>query len=453
MAEFSKLVITRKGQALLAKMIAGTENIVFTKISTSSNAYELEQLESLTSLSNVEQTSSISKVARTNEVAIKVEAAFTNTELTAGYYMNALGLYAVDPDVGEILYAVAIETTGNCYMPPYNGVTVSGAYVQLITTIGNAENVSLEVDQAAIATIGDIQNLQEQINELQNRPSESLNVLSGIGTITTADTPTTITQDEGKEILRSAYCDIYQSVSDGYEITEYHSISALGNVSGIKYPIVVVYKSKLPLIEDTQITCPYYGVTYSVEGWAATAYPTNITEDTLAESIPLFVATVSENPGETVRIGATVDGYFILRISHEIVVKASFILPEFQKIDAPLSLTDNNNDNRLIYPVVQLPYTKTTAVTIPLNFVEGEVYSFDYPFNQASSSSYKLLDIVYSPSTASTYDTVKTILDEVELRYYLTSNSSGGLTLHFRTVNASPTTYKINASLKCIVFN
>jgi len=167
MAEFSKLVITNKGQALLAKMIAGSGNIEFTKVSASSTTYTDSQLESLTSLSNVKQTSLISKVTRTNDVAIKVEAAFTNTELTTGYYMRALGLYAVDPDAGEILYAVTRETSGNCYMPAYNGITVSGAYVQLVTTVGNAENVSLEVDQAAVATIGDIQDLQKQIADLE----------------------------------------------------------------------------------------------------------------------------------------------------------------------------------------------------------------------------------------------------------------------------------------------
>ncbi len=167
MAEFSKLVITNKGQALLAKMIAGEGSVEFTKVSASSTAYTDAQLEGLASLSNVKQTSLISKVTRTNEVAIKVEAAFTNTELTAGYYMKALGLYAVDPDAGEILYAVTRETSGNCYMPAYNGITVSGAYVQLVTTVGNAENVSLEVDQAAVATIGDIQDLQKQIADLE----------------------------------------------------------------------------------------------------------------------------------------------------------------------------------------------------------------------------------------------------------------------------------------------
>lgn len=168
MAEFSKLVITQNGQALMAKMIAGTGNIEFTKICASSTQYTESQLSALTTLSNVKQTTLVSKVTRTNEVAIKVEGAYTNAELTTGYYMRTLGLYAVDPDKGEILYAVAIETSGNCHMPPYNGVTVTAAYIQLYTTVGNADNVSLEVNPGAYATIGDIQALETEIADLKS---------------------------------------------------------------------------------------------------------------------------------------------------------------------------------------------------------------------------------------------------------------------------------------------
>lgn len=169
MAEFSRLVITGKGQALLAKMIAEGCSIEFTKVSASGAEYTDAQLEGLTELSEIRQTSLISRITRTNEVAIKVEAAFTNTELTEGYYMRALGLYANDSDAGEILYAVTREVSGNCYMPAYNGVTVSGAYVQLVTAVGNAENVTLEVDSGAYATMGDIKTLEAKISELNGQ--------------------------------------------------------------------------------------------------------------------------------------------------------------------------------------------------------------------------------------------------------------------------------------------
>lgn len=53
MAEYSKLIITGRGQALMAKMIAGSGNIEFTKLCSSSTQYTLAQLEALTALTNI----------------------------------------------------------------------------------------------------------------------------------------------------------------------------------------------------------------------------------------------------------------------------------------------------------------------------------------------------------------------------------------------------------------
>ena len=169
MAEFNKLTITNKGQALMSKLIAGTTTVEFTKIATSTNVYTEAQILALTALANVKQTASISKITRTNNVAVQIEAAIENSNLTTGYKINSVGLYAKDPDDGEILYAVAsVSSSDNgAYMPPYNNLSVSGAYFKLVTTVSNAENVTLEVDQAAVATVGDITDLQNQISDLQ----------------------------------------------------------------------------------------------------------------------------------------------------------------------------------------------------------------------------------------------------------------------------------------------
>ena len=51
MAEFRSMVITNKGQALIAKMMAGTATINFTKISLSSTVYTDAQILALTTLS------------------------------------------------------------------------------------------------------------------------------------------------------------------------------------------------------------------------------------------------------------------------------------------------------------------------------------------------------------------------------------------------------------------
>lgn len=169
MAEFNKLIITNKGQALMAKLIAGTTTVEFTKIRTSTNVYTNAQIPALTALANVKQTTDVSRVIRTNNVAVQVEGAIENSSLTTGYKINSVGLYAKDPDEGEILYAVAsvASSDNGAWMPPFNGVAVSGAYFKLITTVSNSDNVTLQVDQAAVATVGDIQDLQNQIADLE----------------------------------------------------------------------------------------------------------------------------------------------------------------------------------------------------------------------------------------------------------------------------------------------
>ena len=147
--------------------MAGATNIQFTKVSTSSKVYAESALEALTALENVQQTNNVTKVTISNNTSVRVETAFTNEKLTAGYYLRCLGLYAKDPDLGEILYAVCVETSGLCYMPAYNGVTVSSAYIQLYTTVGNSDNVNLAVYSGAYATVEDISAMEAEIADLR----------------------------------------------------------------------------------------------------------------------------------------------------------------------------------------------------------------------------------------------------------------------------------------------
>lgn len=166
MAEFKKVVITNKGQALMAKLMSGVGTVEFTKMAVSSTVYSDAQLVGLTSLTGIKQNAPISKVLRTNNVAVEVHAAITNDDLTIGYHMQTLGLFAKDPQEGEILYAVTNASVAG-YMPPFNGKTPSGAFFTMVTTVGNAENVTLEINPSAYATIGNVNDLQGQIDNLE----------------------------------------------------------------------------------------------------------------------------------------------------------------------------------------------------------------------------------------------------------------------------------------------
>ncbi len=167
MSEFSKVVITKKGQALMAKLMSGSGKVEFTEIRVSETAYSESQLENLTALTNVKQTTAVSKVTRTNEVAVQVEGAVGNELLSVGYYMRTIGLFAKDPQDGIILFAVTTAQQAG-FMPPFNGKTTSGAHFKIVTTIGNSSNVTIQVDPAAVATIGDVRDLEAQIIDLKS---------------------------------------------------------------------------------------------------------------------------------------------------------------------------------------------------------------------------------------------------------------------------------------------
>lgn len=152
MAEFSRLVITKSGQALLSEILTEGGKLEFSRVCVSDVEIPETALEMLETLSQIRQESPVSDITKTSEQAVMVEAAFSNTDLTEGYFMRTLGLFTKHGNA-DVLYAAAVETSGHCYMPPYNGVTVSGAMVQLVTAVGNSEKVSFEVDPAGMATI------------------------------------------------------------------------------------------------------------------------------------------------------------------------------------------------------------------------------------------------------------------------------------------------------------
>ncbi|MEG1788997.1 MAG: phage tail protein, partial [Kiritimatiellia bacterium] len=164
--EFSAFTITNKGQALIAKLMLGSGMCDFTAIKLSSTVYADAQLAGLTSLTNIKQTAPITSKAIQNLTTIKVEGAVDNRTLATGYNINTIGLYATDPDDGEILYAVSRALTAG-YMPPYNGVAVSGCYFKFLVTVGNASQVTLMVDPAGYASIGDINNLTAEIADIK----------------------------------------------------------------------------------------------------------------------------------------------------------------------------------------------------------------------------------------------------------------------------------------------
>ncbi len=162
MAEFTKLIITNKGKELLSEVATSTNKIEFTRVSTSDRTYTEEEIAGLTDLAGIKQTNHISSIA-VQAGKVKIEAAFENRELTEGYFIKAIGVYAKAGSGTEVLYAVAIEKTGRYSIPPYNNATVSAVYLKLFIAVDNFEKITLEVSPGAFITSSEIGRIKDEL--------------------------------------------------------------------------------------------------------------------------------------------------------------------------------------------------------------------------------------------------------------------------------------------------
>lgn len=183
MGVFNSAVITAKGQSLMAKVISGATKFNFTKIAVSDTDNSKADLAKLTGIGTVRQSATIASIIAVNSSNVKVSASFENKDLKAGYYVKTIGLYAQDPTEGEILYSVstANESTATAdWMPPFNGIGSSSLEVNLVTAVSNSDSVNVSVDPAALATVTQIKDLQEQIDTVKTFVGYAENDVYGV---------------------------------------------------------------------------------------------------------------------------------------------------------------------------------------------------------------------------------------------------------------------------------
>ena len=148
---FQESVLTRKGIALLAKAQAGRCAITLTKAAAGNGTYAKgEDIANRTELTAKKQTFPLNTVTTQNQSNVFVKFVMTNKQdsgnLTAGYYVKEIGIYANDPDEGEILYAIAIGVENQWdYMPAYNALLPSTITVDFLVEVSNADTVTIEM--------------------------------------------------------------------------------------------------------------------------------------------------------------------------------------------------------------------------------------------------------------------------------------------------------------------
>ena len=158
MSNWGKPVLTKKGLLLQAKVDAGTE-MSLTKCKLGSGELPSGQsLEDLTDLVTPVQTLGIASISYSeDDKACEITTTTDNSSLTAGYYLREFGVYAQDPDVGEILYAIVNDDTPD-YIPASDTSAILSQELTIALSFSNASNVTAVVNTSAIATINYVNN-------------------------------------------------------------------------------------------------------------------------------------------------------------------------------------------------------------------------------------------------------------------------------------------------------
>ena len=113
-------------------------------------------------LSNKKQDLNVSKI-EVNENVIKIQTTITNTGVTEKYQMTEIGIFATDPEMGEILYAVMTDPNPDT-MPAYGSATVVKKTWTFNLIVDNTGDVSAVIDSASLITVGDLANHNNDTN-------------------------------------------------------------------------------------------------------------------------------------------------------------------------------------------------------------------------------------------------------------------------------------------------
>lgn len=148
-----KFTITDKGKELQAKLISETETAAFTRLEISDYAYKTDDAEKLSSLKGVRQSVYISSVRRTDATMVEVIAAVDNRGVTSEYAIRTAGLYAQDSKGKEVLFGISVAGDHPDFMKPYADGALSEFVFRINVRVGNADNVTLEVNPQAYVTV------------------------------------------------------------------------------------------------------------------------------------------------------------------------------------------------------------------------------------------------------------------------------------------------------------
>ena len=145
MSGFDVNAITDAGSLLIAKVMASKGSITFTRIVMGDGYMPSSQVpEHMTAVVSPKATMEITKCEVTGSGAAVVGGRYDNSEQSQDFEWRELGLYAKDPDLGEILYSYGNTGKSAETIPAGGGATAIEKLIDVVTYVGNDVSVTAE---------------------------------------------------------------------------------------------------------------------------------------------------------------------------------------------------------------------------------------------------------------------------------------------------------------------
>jgi len=192
--------LTNKGRQLQAKAQTGAQ-LVYTRMAVGSGTLSGQSLESMTALIAPVKDLTITRLKRpAGSTRALIGATLTNQDVTTGFYLREVGIFAEDPDDGEILYMYANSGATADYITPQGDGVIEKA-LNMNVFVGSAANITANIDESlAYATQ---QDLADAIAGIQI--NEATTTQKGIVQLSNATNSTAEDRAATPKAVKSAY--------------------------------------------------------------------------------------------------------------------------------------------------------------------------------------------------------------------------------------------------------
>ena len=155
MSNWAGGVLTAAGRALQAKVEAGT-TLNITKIKLGDGTESMSAVDGMTDLVSPKAVLGISSSAASGQTAT-ITGVLSATLLQAGFWCREWGLFANDPDVGEILYMITIDSQPEWLPASTEAAQISATYAMNIA-VANATSITVAIDPAGLVDVEMLEN-------------------------------------------------------------------------------------------------------------------------------------------------------------------------------------------------------------------------------------------------------------------------------------------------------